>query len=344
MPYVGEIHYAPEETMSALYDAGAHVGGKEWLSLHKNENHFVSTKYLYSSLFGNGLLANLAQYPDSQAIELRSRLAKRYGVKIENIYVGNGSDGVLADILTVLHAKHHTINLPEIGYKVYDILARRHRLRVVRYPPPPEPLNPGPGIWLIDSPNAITGSLFDFGLMSRLSEDPNATVVWDNCYGDFEQFSLDVSALDRIAVVRSFSKYYGLAGLRIGYCICDASLVSALESNKDIYNVNFMAQHLASMALASPEDFRVSADAMIQVRSELREHLVGRGFHVNQSHGNFLFVRHSTKAAPEIKLGLEGYKIAVRHFDFPETMDGLRITVPARNDVSRLLTAIDAVI
>lgn len=330
--------------MNAIYDAGAVFGGSDWLSLHKNENHFVPREYLRSRFDSGEAIENFARYPDSQAIELRSRLARQYGVDSKNIYIGNGSDGVVADVLTALHPLHDTVHLPDVGYKVYDILARRYPFRVSRYDARSEHVTPGAGVWLIDSPNAITGRLFSSELIHRLSEHPDAVVVWDNCYGDFEQPSLDIGKLERCFVVRSFSKYYGLAGLRIGYCISTASMVSALEQIKEVYNVNAVAQHFAAMALEAATDYRRFADAMIEVRSVLKESLTQRGFKVLDPHGNFLLVSHSTQPAQAIRLGLEGHKVAVRYFDYPETRNWLRITVPARADLVRLLAAIDAVI
>jgi histidinol-phosphate/aromatic aminotransferase/cobyric acid decarboxylase-like protein len=203
------------------------------------------------------------------------------------IHVGNGSDGVLSDLLLALRKHHSQAHLPEIGYKIYDLLADRHRFGSSRYRQPGQGLAPAPGVWLIDSPNAITGGVVDRDRLERIASCDGAFVVWDNCYGDFECERLTMPDLTRMAVVRSFSKYYGLAGLRVGYCIADRALVAEIERGKDIYNVNAMA--LAAAAHWTKQmSFAASVSAGYPQSAGRR---LRAGFDVCE-HGNFVFVHH----------------------------------------------------
>lgn len=330
--------------MLVPYDAGKFVGGPGWICLHRNENQFVSDDSIGLVTAETGWVFNPARYPDSHSTQLKAQLAELHGVKPENIYIGNGSDGVLADMLVLLRNQHARVNLPKIGYKVYDLLASRHGFEVTRYDARSRQLRPGPGLWLVDSPNAITGEVIPDAMLEELASSADAFLIWDNCYGDFESDRLRVRDLDNIAIVRSFSKYYGLAGVRLGYCVAAETLVAGLERVKDVYNVNAAAQALGTAALNRADVFKSLSEKMLAVRSTLRSKLTELGFQVAEPHGNFLFVHHPDISGKSLQAGLERFQILVRRFDYPEINDCLRVTVPSERDLDQVVRSFCALV
>lgn len=327
--------------MDISYDAGKAVEGSGWISLHKNENHFIPSDWFQRDL-SNICSAHYAWYPDPFSLELRERLAELYGVDITNIYIGNGSDGVLADVFSLMRRQYDKINLPNVGYKVYDILAGRLNFHVNRYASSSNGPEAGSfsGLSVIDSPNAITGSRAMSGLVEETASIASNFVIWDNCYGDFENKNLNVGGkLSGLAVIRSFSKYYGLAGLRIGYCIAAPEVIASLTQWKDIYNVNVVAQSMAARALQSGGEFSVFSSRMLQAREALQKHLCSLGFNVVEPHGNFIFACHPGVTGTSLQARLEASKILVRRFEYPETSNWLRITVPSEADLDQVCEA-----
>lgn len=295
----------------------------------------------------DGHSPNYASYPDPLSGELRERLAALYGVNASNIYVGNGSDGVLSDILALLRHQYQEINLPQIGYKVYDILASRLNFGVRRYIAGAGRPDAGSfsGLSVFDSPNAITGSTLAGDLIEAISADTSNFVIWDNCYGDFENKQLRLSNNPaNVVLVRSFSKYYGLAGLRIGYCIAASTIVSELDRRKDIYNVNVVAQSMALRALERAPEFEAFSARMLRTRDALQMHLAMLGFDTVEPHGNFIFASHPTVSGAQLQLRLEDRKILVRRFEYPEIADWLRITVPSEANLGRVCEAFETAV
>jgi histidinol-phosphate aminotransferase len=319
------------------YDAGKFVDAPGWICLQRNENQFISQELSGTILVETSRSFNPARYPDSHSAELKARLAELHGVKPENIYVGNGSDGVLADLLVLLRNQYVRVNLPMIGYKVYDLLASRYGYEVSRYDARSKQIKPARGLWLVDSPNAITGEVISEAMLDQLASSPDAFLIWDNCYGDFESDRLCVRKLDNIAIVRSFSKYYGLAGVRLGYCVAAEKLVAALERVKDVYNVNAAAQALGMAALNRREVFMRLSEKMLGVRSILCSKLLDLGFRIADPHGNFVFIHHPEIPGNTLQAGLEQYQILVRRFDYPQISDCLRVTVPSEHDLDKVV-------
>ncbi|MFF2324341.1 pyridoxal phosphate-dependent aminotransferase [Agrobacterium sp. NPDC058088] len=330
--------------MSVSYDAGRVVEGSGWIALHKNENHFISPTWAERALRASANI-RFDCYPDPFSATIREELAKLYGVDSSNIYVGNGSDGVLADILALLRLRFERVNLPDVGYKVYDILAARYNYGVRRYRSILNEKDTGllVGLSVIDSPNAITGATVPASVYENIAGASANFVIWDNCYGDFEDRRLQIpDDMSNMAIVRSFSKYYGLAGLRIGYCIGSPELVSSLNQIKDVYNVNGVAQAMAIQALTDANEFEASAARMLQVRKHLQNLLSRYGFDVVEPHGNFIFTSHPKITGSSLQKHFEHFNVLVRRFGYPETENWLRITVPSEAHMERLAEAIQS--
>jgi histidinol-phosphate aminotransferase len=328
--------------MTVTYDAGTHVTRDRWLCLHRNENFFVDSQWLAETQTRVMTRVPVASYPDSDCHDLRSALAEAHGVEIDNVFVGNGSDEVLSSLLALLRVDYDTMCAARVGYRMYPVLASRYgftlELLSQSSPTSVSPPCDRPIVFAVDSPNAITGEPSDPAWLDGLAETDRAFLIWDNCYGEFADDQLAACTPNRV-VVRTFSKYYGLAGLRVGYCLGAAPIVDRLHARKDIFNVNGAAQAMALEALQHPEVFERARAEMVRARTELMATLTDAGFVVVPSAGNFVLASHRDLSAAAIHEALAARCIAVRRFTGIGIDNCLRITVPDPRGAERLRSA-----
>jgi histidinol-phosphate aminotransferase len=329
----------------AKYDAGPDVSSADVLTLHRNENLFVGTDWTLETAREVVARSGISVYPDPACQQLRQALAERYGVSPAQIFVGNGSDEVLADLLALLRLRYDMLHILDVGFKVYPLLAERlgYRLEVL-----PERTfvtgrvrAPGfGGLALVDSPNAISGAGLDHEELLGLATHDDSFLIWDNVYGEYSGDQLPQPLPRNVVFVRSFSKYYALAGLRIGYCIADSRIVESLLSRKDPFNVNGFAQAMALEALNRPEYFRALGEEMKSCREALEDGLLNLDFRIVRSSGIAVLATHPLHSARRLQQELLEMNIAVRWFDDPVISDFIRITVPPMAGVRRCLDAL----
>lgn len=335
--------------MKAKYKPGTQAEGDDWLRLHRNENLFVGPDWSVATAQRLVEGAALSFYPEPDCGQLRLSLAEAYGVEAENIFVGNGSDEVLASLLALLRNIYDTISVLDVGYLIYPYLAERlgFRLEVLcgdTFYTGRAWTDRRPCLSVIDSPNAITGGGLDYETIRALAGNADSFVIWDNCYGEFAGDTLPHPLPPNIAFVRTFSKYFGMAGLRIGYCIADAALVAEMSARKDIFNVNALAQKMALEALRRRNEFHALSQKLLEARNSLVCRLRELGFSLKEPLANFVLAAHPTLAAQFLQAQLAESKIAVRHYDGPLTSNYLRITVPPPEGQERLLDALTRII
>ncbi len=331
------------------YDPGPHEAGGDYLCLHRNENLFVPRDWTVEAARAGVAEARISSYPDGACHEIRSALAALYGVDVEQVHVSNGADGVLADLFGLLREKYDEVGLLDVGFRVYPLLARRYGYRTRTLPG--ETFRTGRlaatawrGLAVVDSPNAITGARVDGKALATLAR-PGNFLIWDNVYGEFAGDEVGSEICERQAIVRSFSKFYGLAGLRIGYCLAHAELVHGLSSRRDPFAVNSLAQRMALAALERREEFARLAVESARCRERLVVALRRLGFVVDhRSSASFVLVRHDTLAAYWLQRRLRENKIVVRRFQGEPTNDYLRITVPPPAGIERLTGALQSLV
>ena len=243
----------------------------------------------------------LRLYPDPQAIALRSALATYHHVRTEQVFVGNGSDEVLAHAFAGLLRHDAPLLFPDITYSFYPTWCRLFdiahatvpldntmRVRVADYRRPA-------GAIILPNPNAPTGLALSRGeIAALLDEHPDAPVVIDEAYVDFgaETAIPLVASHPNLLVVHTMSKSRALAGLRVGYAIGDRDLIEALTRVKDSFNSYPMGRPAQSGAIASLEDevwFQESRGRVIESRERLSRGLLRLGFEVLPSSANFVF-------------------------------------------------------
>jgi histidinol-phosphate aminotransferase len=285
---------------------------------------------------------DLRLYPDPLCWELRARIARIHGVSIERVFVGNGSDEILALSTRAFVEDDGSIGAFEPSYSLYPVLAA---IRNVRYRPVEldadfqwrMPERYQCSLFLLASPNAPTGILYPKPAMEAFCRRMRGVVLIDEAYVDFARRHCMGLArrLPNVLVMRTVSKSFSLAGLRVGYAVGAAPLVEALFKLKDSYNVDRVAQALALAALEDLPHMRRNAARIRATRRRLADALGRLGFRVFPSDANFLWVRPPV-AAERLFRALRARGILVRHFPGRRTGDYLRVTVGTDEETARL--------
>lgn len=298
----------------------------------------------------------LRLYPDPQASALRDALAKYHKVHPEQVFVGNGSDEVLAHTFAALLKHDAPLLFPDITYSFYPVYCRLFgiaydavpldpamRIQIADYRRPA-------GAIIIPNPNAPTGVALSRAEIATLLQDhPDAPVVIDEAYVDFgaETAIPLVATHKNLLVVQTMSKSRALAGLRVGYAIGDADLIEALTRVKDSFNSYPLGRPAQAGAIASIEDeayFQQSRARVIEGRERLTQGLRLLGFDVLPSSANFVFARHPAHEGATLAAALRERAVIVRHFSAPRISDHLRITVGTAAQTERLLSALSEIL
>ena len=274
----------------------------------------------------------------------------------QQVFVGNGSDEVLAHAFAALLKQEGPLLFADVTYSFYPVYCRLFgiayqtvplddamRVRIADYRRPA-------GAIILANPNAPTGiALPRAEIAALLDEHPGQPVVIDEAYVDFGAQSAIplVASHPNLLVVHTMSKSRALAGLRVGYAIGDAALIEALDRVKDSFNsypLDRLAQAGAIAAIADEAYFQQSRAAVIASRAALSDGLSRLGFIVLPSSANFVFARHPTRDGAELAAALRARAVLVRHFDGPRTAPYLRITVGSETQISALLSALAEII
>ena len=305
----------------------------------------------------------LRLYPAPESNDLRAALAQSYNLDINQVFVGNGSDEVLALVFASFFLKERPLLSPDIGYSFYPVYAQTFGVELVQIPleedfsiDPDAYRQPCSGI-IIANPNAPTGLLLSLADIRKLaSEHSNAVIVIDEAYIDFAQIDesnadLPVSAVslinecDNVIVTQTFSKSRSLAGLRVGMAFGNASLIEALTRMKNSFNsypLDKLAQAGATASVLDTEYFEQTRQQVIDLRTSLTAELTTLGYKVLPSHANFVFARPKDGNASAVASALREQGIIVRHFDKPRIAEYLRITIGTAEQNERLIDALKA--
>ncbi|WP_434776038.1 histidinol-phosphate transaminase [Pseudomonas oryzihabitans] len=298
---------------------------------------------------------DLRLYPDPNGQALKDAVAQYYGIQSDQVFVGNGSDEVLAHIFLGLFGHGRPVLFPDISYSFYPVycglydiafetpaLDEDFQIVVEDY------FRPNGGI-IFPNPNAPTGSALALEAIQRIVVgNPTSVVVVDEAYVDFGAESA-VALIGRhpnLVVTQTLSKSRSLAGLRVGLAMGQAPLMEALERIKNSFNSYPLDRLALAGAVAAFEDrayFDETCRQVVESRESLVAQLLERGFEVLPSAANFIFARHVQKGGAALAAGLREHGVIVRHFSRPERIaDFLRITIgtPAQNQA--LITALDA--
>ena len=301
---------------------------------------------------------DLRLYPAPESDDLRAALAQLYDIDINQVFVGNGSDEVLALVFASFFLKERPVLAPDISYSFYPVYAQTFGIELVQIAleedfsiDPDAYRQPCSGI-IIANPNAPTGLLLSLADIRKLaSEHSNSVIVIDEAYIDFaravnDSSDAEISAVslinefDNILVTQTFSKSRSLAGLRVGMAFGNASLIEALTRMKNSFNsypLDKLAQVGATASVLDVEYFTQTCQQVIDLRQSLTAELTALGFDVLPSHANFVFARPKDGNANTVANALREQGIIVRHFDKPRINEYLRITTGTAEQNSRLI-------
>lgn len=300
----------------------------------------------------------LRLYPDPNADALKTALARRFKVQPGQVFVGNGSDEVLAHAFMALLKHEAPLWFPDITYSFYPTycglygiahklvpLADDFSLRADDYLPR---AGERAGAIVFANPNAPTGMPLALAEVERIvAGNPDAVVLVDEAYVDFGGETA-IGLVDRypnLLVVHTFSKSRSLAGLRVGYAIGHADLIAGLERVKNSFNSYPLDRLTLAGAVASVEDeahFQRSCQQVMRTRSSLVSSLHGLGFEVLPSAANFIFARHPAHEGAPLAARLREHAILVRHFAKPRIGQYLRITVGTDAQCARLVEVLSS--
>ncbi len=347
------IFLSPSIEAMTAYIPGEQPRDKAYIKLNTNENPYPPAPSVVAAM-NAGEVEDLRLYSDPTAKVLKEKLAALYGLKPENIYVGNGSDEVLYFLFRA-YGQHGTA-FPDISYGFYSVFAELCGI--------PATVIPLEADFSIDSakyhgldrfivianPNAPTGlSLTLSEIEGILQSNPNAVVAIDEAYVDFggESAYPLMAKYENLMVVRTFSKSRSMAGARLGYALGPAALIADLEKIKysvNPYNVNRLTLRLGEATVDAEPYYREKCAAIMATRERTAEALTALGFTVLPSKTNFLFVRSDKIGGRALYEKLKDRGILVRHFGNPRIADYIRLTIGTDAQMDACLAAIRAIL
>lgn len=308
---------------------------KNLVKLNTNENPFPPSPKAVKA--GRNALKNLNRYSDPDAAELKKALAVNFGVKPENVTVGNGSDEILAFLFAGFCDRGAIIN--DVTYGFYEVFADMFGVKKTVVPLKEDfSIDVGDydrkkGTVFIANPNAPTGLTLPLGKIKELADcDKKRLVVVDEAYVDFggESAVKLLPSCRNIAVVGTFSKSRSLAGARLGYIVSSREIIEDVERVRNSfnpYNVNAVTQAMGVAALEDVGYFHKTRSTVIENRESLTERLKGMGFTVLDSKANFIFASPPDRDGKGLFEALRRDGIVVRYFGAERTREFCRITV-----------------
>ncbi|WP_151816810.1 histidinol-phosphate transaminase [Acinetobacter junii] len=350
--------WSPEVRELEPYVPGEQPKIQNLLKLNTNENPYPPSPKVVDAV--QAVLAHQADalrlYPDPDATVLKQAIAKQQNVDVSQVFVGNGSDEVLAHIFKAFFIQQKPILYPDITYSFYPVYSQFFGVQTKQIP-----LNEkfeidisdyeqeNGGI-IITNPNAPTSIALGLDKIEQvLKANPNRVIVIDEAYVDFGAESAVelVSRYENLVVCQTTSKSRSLAGLRVGFAIGQAHLIAAIEAVKNSFNSYPIDRFAIAAAVASFEDqdyFQEQCEKVIASREKLVANLTELGFNVLPSKANFIFATHSLHDAAQLAEKLREQGIIVRYFNKPRINQFLRITIGSDEQNQRLVDTLKMLI
>ncbi len=326
------------------YVPGEQPRDRRYVKLNTNENPYPPSPRVLEAI-QEALGQDLRLYPNPMAEDLRERAAKLYHLKPENVLVGNGSDELLAILMRATIDPGDRVAYPVPTYSLYDTLVTLHDGKAEKIPfpddfsLPPELAASDARLLIVCNPNAPSGTMIAPADLEPLFARRDRMVVIDEAYVDFaDQNALELLSRHKNAVIlRTLSKSYSLAGMRIGLALASEAIVEELAKVKDSYNVNRLSIAAGSAALRDPRWMETNVRRIRRTRERLTERLLELGFQVPASQTNFVLARRPGENVESLYLGLKRRGVLVRYFKTQGLRDAIRITVGTDDEIAVLL-------
>ena len=342
-----------QEWMKNLRDIEPYVPGeqsreKNIVKINANENPYPPSPEAIKAI--NEFDCNrLRFYPDANALEFKKALAEFYGVSVENVFLGNGSDDVLALSFQAFFNSDKPIAYPDITYSFYPVWCRLFNIPYKNYPLDdnfrinPEDYKEQNGGVIIPNPNAPTSLGEGREFIERIMEyNKDSVVIIDEAYVDFGGYSSVelTKKYENLLITGTFSKSRSLAGMRIGYAIGSKTLISVLEAVKNSYNsytLNSVSMAAGTAAIKDRAYFESTVSKVIATRQRVAEELRALGFTVLNSQTNFLFATHNAINIKDYFEWLKAQKVFIRYFNLPRINNYVRITIGTDDEMNVFL-------
>lgn len=350
------LRIAAQPHVQALqaYIPGEQPQGTGWVKLNTNENPYPPSPRVHAAVQAE--LANLRKYPEPTSARLRSAIAHSYGLEANQVIIGNGSDNIL-DLITRCYADREGVGHTVPSYSLYPVVAGMSGRQLIEIPFDRnmqldlEAISNCPAeVFFLTTPNAPTGVAFSLQQIEAVLQRIQGLLVVDEAYVDFGgETALPLLArYNNLVVVRTFSKSYGLAGMRVGFALADASIIEILDRVRDAYNVDRIAQAAALAAFEDVDYFESQRQRVIATRERTESALQALGWFSYPSAANFLFTEPKTsdgnKGAPVAKALFEHLtadKILVRYFHkHPLTCAFIRVSIGTDSEMEQFLNSV----
>ena len=337
------------------YVPGEQPNLPDMIKLNTNENPYPPSPKVVEVLKSFDC-DSLRLYPDPNSQLLADALAKRYGLASDQVFLGVGSDDVLAIAFMTFFNSKKPVLFPDITYSFYDVWAELFQIPYERpaldehFDLIREDYYKENGGVVIANPNAPTGVLqnIDF-LRDVIEHNRDVVVIIDEAYADFSESSaLELTKeYDNVLIVQTYSKSRALAGMRIGYAMGNPELIKAMNDVRYSYNSYPMTRLSVALGVAALEDetyFQDTVAKVIETREWTKEQLKRLGFSFRDSRTNFIFAAHESVSAVQIFDALREKHIFVRHFSQKRIDNYLRISIGTREEMERFIEETEKIV
>ncbi len=330
------------------YTPGEQPKIKNIIKLNTNENPYPPAPGVVEAL-KNMDVSDYRKYPDPSCTKLVDAIASFYSVDPEKVFVGVGSDDVLAMAFLTFFNSDKNILFPDITYSFYDVWADLYRIPYTQVPLKedftidPEDYYVDNGGVVIANPNAPTGVALPLSAIEEIvRKNSDVIVIVDEAYVDFggESALPLIDKYDNLLVVQTFSKSRSMAGMRIGYAFGCKKLIKYLYDVKfsfNSYTMNMPSIELGAAAIADKDYFDKTRSMVIATRERAKKELKDLGFEFGDSMTNFIFAKHPDKHGKDIFDYLRQNGIIVRRFDLPRISEYLRISIGTDEEMDELI-------
>ena len=333
------------------YTPGFQPKQHDIIKLNTNENPFPPSPAVMEALSRIDA-EKLRRYPDPMGDEFRRAAAEVHGVTPENILCCNGGDDLLTMAFRAFCDENRPVAYPVPTYSLYPVLAKMQNCRAIEIPfddefnLPAKLTTTDAALTIVCNPNAPSGSFISVGELASLADELTGVLLIDEAYVDFADENCEalVKDFDNVILLRSLSKGYGLAGLRFGYAMAQAKLITGLIKIKDSYNVDAVAIALATAAIKDREYFHKTTEEVKKARDVLTNRLQDLKFDVPTSFSNFVLAESKDNPANEIYEKLVQGNIYVRYFNLPGLETKLRITIGTTEQNEKLISALKEIV
>src|SRR6202163_2387846 len=328
------------------------LDGEDWVKLNTNESPLPPSPRVIDAIKAATDMS-LRLYPSPTAAPAREAIAKHFGLDVAQVTLGNGGDALIEMSLRAFVGAGDSVAYPTPTYPLLEPLCRLHDAV-----PSPHPSNemftwstelmedPAPLKFLVN-PNSPTGTWHGAASVEHAVYRSKGVVVLDEAYVDFA-FESQVELLancDILVILRTMSKSYALAGMRIGFALASPELIADLDAVKDSYNLDRLAIVAATAAIEDEEHHRKIVDYVVAERRWLERQLHELGFEHSPSEANFVFVKPTGgNVAAAVADALRERRILVRHYDRDPIAGWFRITIGTRDQHERLLEALKEIL